>query len=219
MVRSNYGPVSPSISTRNQYGSHGHASPPSYSASQPASFPSNPLNQLLAPQSRGSSSSHHYSNSYHSAPCHGRSAPCPINQIHIPESSPDDRVQGNSGEEKRCSHCNTTSTPVWRRDPSTHKTLCNACALYARTGRGPRPQNLIDVDSNELQPVDDSDGEYDGPECVNCGTRKTPTWRRRRSGEQLCNACGMHERSHNQPRPLGRRTDRIRRREKKRGDQ
>ncbi|KAJ7123944.1 hypothetical protein C8R43DRAFT_958846 [Mycena crocata] len=201
MGRSDHAPsISPSISTQNQYGSHAFL--PSYGANQP---PSNPLNQLLTPQPRGSRSSHHYSESYPSPPCQRHSAPCPANQIHIPESSPDDHVPGNSREGKRCSHCNTTSTPVWRRDPRTHKSLCNACALYARTGRL-RPQNLIDVDSNDvdsnkLQHVDDSDGEYDGPECINCGARKTPTWRRQRSGEQLCNACGMHERTHDEPRP------------------
>ncbi|KAJ1958485.1 hypothetical protein IWQ62_004892, partial [Dispira parvispora] len=35
---------------------------------------------------------------------------------------------------KRCESCHTESSPEWRRGPSGHKTLCNACGLrYARS--------------------------------------------------------------------------------------
>jgi hypothetical protein len=35
---------------------------------------------------------------------------------------------------KRCENCNVDHSPEWRRGPSGHKTLCNACGLrYSRT--------------------------------------------------------------------------------------
>ncbi|KAG2213912.1 hypothetical protein INT47_001181 [Mucor saturninus] len=35
--------------------------------------------------------------------------------------------------EKKCENCQTNKSPEWRRGPSGHKTLCNACGLrYAR---------------------------------------------------------------------------------------
>ncbi|KAJ1661114.1 hypothetical protein IWQ61_000050 [Dispira simplex] len=42
-------------------------------------------------------------------------------------------THNNSGP-KRCESCHTESSPEWRRGPSGHKTLCNACGLrYARS--------------------------------------------------------------------------------------
>uniref|UniRef100_A0A6T5W2Z0 GATA-type domain-containing protein n=1 Tax=Erythrolobus australicus TaxID=1077150 RepID=A0A6T5W2Z0_9RHOD len=37
---------------------------------------------------------------------------------------------------KRCSHCGTSDTPLWRLGPQGAKTLCNACGLrWRKTGR------------------------------------------------------------------------------------
>ncbi|KAF8209158.1 GATA zinc finger-domain-containing protein, partial [Mycena galopus ATCC 62051] len=115
---------------------------------------------------------------------------------------------------KECSHCHATSTPLWRRDPRTHKTLCNACGLYQHQRGELRPQSLIAVD-NQNPTWGDSEGEDDDrPECHNCGTHKTSTWRRNRAGEQVCNACGVYERMNGKPRPLVLRNDKIRPRTK-----
>ncbi|CAG8818913.1 8693_t:CDS:2, partial [Gigaspora rosea] len=36
--------------------------------------------------------------------------------------------------QKKCESCHTSSSPEWRRGPTGHKTLCNACGLrYSRT--------------------------------------------------------------------------------------
>ncbi|KAJ7142743.1 hypothetical protein C8R44DRAFT_558144, partial [Mycena epipterygia] len=114
---------------------------------------------------------------------------------------------------KECSHCRTTSTPVWRRDPRTHKPLCNACGVYLHQRQQLRPQTLIDVD-NEDPGGGDSNGEYAGPKCSNCGTHKTSAWRRNKAGEQVCNACGVYERMNGKARPPALRNDKIRPREK-----
>lgn len=37
--------------------------------------------------------------------------------------------------------------------------------------------------------------------CSNCGTTKTPLWRRSPAGTTICNACGLYLKSRNTPRP------------------
>ncbi|KAJ7454138.1 hypothetical protein FB451DRAFT_1144504 [Mycena latifolia] len=173
-----------------------------YSASQhPASF-SGPRNSMM-PSSSGPRS--------HSR--HGHSPSYPNAQIQLPGPDEHDYAADNSGDGKECSHCHTTSTPLWRRDPRTHKVLCNACGLYLYQRNELRPQKLITLDTEDNE-VADSDGEYDGPECANCGTRKTSTWRRNKAGMQVCNACGVFERMNGKPRPLALRNDKIRPRSK-----
>ncbi|CAI2171363.1 8056_t:CDS:2 [Funneliformis geosporum] len=40
----------------------------------------------------------------------------------------------NTSGVKKCESCHTSSSPEWRRGPTGHKTLCNACGLrYSRT--------------------------------------------------------------------------------------
>jgi hypothetical protein len=42
------------------------------------------------------------------------------------------RIKPN--EKKRCESCQTSHSPEWRRGPSGHRTLCNACGLrYSRS--------------------------------------------------------------------------------------
>ncbi|KAK7187523.1 GATA zinc finger [Paraphaeosphaeria sporulosa] len=40
-----------------------------------------------------------------------------------------------------------------------------------------------------------------GQVCSNCGTTKTPLWRRSPAGETICNACGLYQKARNQSRP------------------
>lgn len=42
----------------------------------------------------------------------------------------------------------------------------------------------------------------DGQQCSNCGTTKTPLWRRAPDGTLICNACGLYLRSNNSHRPV-----------------
>ncbi|KAJ2665584.1 hypothetical protein IWW48_000035 [Coemansia sp. RSA 1200] len=46
------------------------------------------------------------------------------------------------GTSKRCANCSTAETPSWRRHPDTQELLCNACGLYLRLHRKPRPITL-----------------------------------------------------------------------------
>ncbi|KAK8211928.1 hypothetical protein IWZ01DRAFT_450836 [Phyllosticta capitalensis] len=40
-----------------------------------------------------------------------------------------------------------------------------------------------------------------GQTCSNCGTTRTPLWRRSPTGEPICNACGLYLKARNQSRP------------------
>ncbi|KAF2149004.1 hypothetical protein K461DRAFT_56210 [Myriangium duriaei CBS 260.36] len=42
-----------------------------------------------------------------------------------------------------------------------------------------------------------------GQVCSNCGTTRTPLWRRSPTGEMICNACGLYLKARNQMRPVG----------------
>ncbi|KAJ7663201.1 hypothetical protein DFH06DRAFT_1189597 [Mycena polygramma] len=120
-----------------------------------------------------------------------------------------------NGAKKECIHCHVTSTPLWRRHPTTQAPLCNACGLYLQQRKTLRPQALIDADlpsppSSPRIP----DEEYTGPMCSHCKTRATSVWRRSKSGEQVCNACGVYQRLRGKERPLSLRRNRIKPRTK-----
>ncbi|ORZ15000.1 hypothetical protein BCR41DRAFT_306391, partial [Lobosporangium transversale] len=40
-----------------------------------------------------------------------------------------------------------------------------------------------------------------GTSCANCGTTKTPLWRRASDGQTICNACGLYYKARNLTRP------------------
>lgn len=56
-------------------------------------------------------------------------------------------------------------------------------------------------------------------ECSNCGTLKTPLWRKDSAGNTLCNACGLFLKLHGSTRPLSLKTDVIRKRSSRRTSQ
>ncbi|KAJ7477332.1 hypothetical protein FB451DRAFT_189123 [Mycena latifolia] len=106
---------------------------------------------------------------------------------------------------KRCSHCDATVTPLWRRNPATRLPLCNACGLYLQQRSKMRPVALI-----EAEKADDEPFAPDAPECSHCHTRRTSVWRRsKKTGSKLCNACGVFERLRGKERPLHLRHNKI----------
>jgi len=122
--------------------------------------------------------------------------------------------QGSSSV-KTCSHCKATQTPLWRRDPTSHLPLCNACGLYLQQRNRLRPQELIDADGDDGS-ADESEDDvnYTGPECSHCKTHRTSVWRRSKEGRQLCNACGVYVRLRGKDRPLELRKKKIKPRSK-----
>ncbi|ORX92011.1 GATA-domain-containing protein, partial [Basidiobolus meristosporus CBS 931.73] len=41
-----------------------------------------------------------------------------------------------------CSNCQTTTTPLWRRNPQDGEPLCNACGLFLKLHGIVRPLSL-----------------------------------------------------------------------------
>jgi Zn ribbon nucleic-acid-binding protein len=112
---------------------------------------------------------------------------------------------------KVCSHCHATTTPLWRRDATTHLPLCNACGLYLQQRGKMRPAALIAADApSPLDSADDDAESGSGPQCSHCRTRRTSVWRRSKTGAKLCNACGVYARLRGRDRPLELRRNRIR---------
>ncbi|KAJ7616585.1 hypothetical protein FB45DRAFT_1063991 [Roridomyces roridus] len=178
----------------------------------------------------GGSGGQYYTNGYAPSPYRPSSPSC-IKHTSFPASSstsstllpPPTRRRGGpspgsksgpDGEQKSCSHCKVTSTPLWRRDPTTHRTLCNACGLYLQQRNAMRPQALIEADIDDEEPPEINDEDYTGPKCSHCNTRKTSVWRRSKTGAQVCNACGVYARLRGQERPLSLRRNKIKPRSK-----
>ncbi|KAJ7895322.1 hypothetical protein B0H13DRAFT_1483678, partial [Mycena leptocephala] len=116
---------------------------------------------------------------------------------------------------KSCTHCHVTSTPLWRRHPSTQEPLCNACGLYLQQRNRPRPQELIDADIDDDETLQIPDAEYTGPKCSHCLTRQTSVWRRSKTtGELVCNACGVYVRLRGIERPLSLKRNKVKPRTK-----
>ncbi|KAJ7722118.1 hypothetical protein B0H14DRAFT_3520428 [Mycena olivaceomarginata] len=130
-------------------------------------------------------------------------------------SSPVSSRLGRVGiaSDKMCSHCNTTNTPMWRREPLTRRLLCNACGVYLQQRNRMRPADLILTQCDGDTDIPGAAGPG-GPECSHCHTHRTGVWRRSKTGAKLCNACGVYARLHGFDRPLAFRKDRVRRRGK-----
>ncbi|RIA92630.1 hypothetical protein C1645_820466 [Glomus cerebriforme] len=73
-----------------------------------------------------------------------QSSPSNQSQQRFTQFTPQSRRNNNSNNNnnnnnnvqgvKKCESCHTSSSPEWRRGPTGHKTLCNACGLrYSRT--------------------------------------------------------------------------------------
>ncbi|CAG8438499.1 14340_t:CDS:2 [Acaulospora colombiana] len=58
----------------------------------------------------------------------------PIQSQMFSQFAPQQRRSPSAVHGKKCESCHTSSSPEWRRGPTGHKTLCNACGLrYSRT--------------------------------------------------------------------------------------
>ncbi|KAJ7749974.1 hypothetical protein B0H16DRAFT_1319026 [Mycena metata] len=209
---------------------------PSYQRNKPALWQTTPDGQQLSPHwnsslpgpeylpysppspgySSATSASSPASSSYYLPPA--STSASTSNLSSTPSTAPrrgSNNNKNNDGTPKKeCFHCHVTSTPLWRREPSTQRPLCNACGLYLQQRNKLRPQELIDADIDDDDTPQIPDEEYTGPKCSHCLTRQTSVWRRSKTGAQVCNACGVYARLRGKERPLSLRRNKIKPRTK-----
>ncbi|CAK9436802.1 uncharacterized protein LODBEIA_P13240 [Lodderomyces beijingensis] len=85
---------------------------------------------------------------------------------------------------------NDTGQPPISTEPSSSQ------LLRQQPPPQPPPQPAVAPQVNQTIVADD------GQQCSNCGTTKTPLWRRAPDGTLICNACGLYLRSNNSHRPV-----------------
>lgn len=66
--------------------------------------------------------------------------------------------------QQRCANCQTTYTPLWRKDRSTGLVMCNACGIYFKNHGRHRPLELIEsAGSGAFSRGSCADGAEAGP--------------------------------------------------------
>ncbi|QRW26321.1 GATA type zinc finger [Rhizoctonia solani] len=133
-------------------------------------------------------------------------------------------LHGNTapgGVKSECANCGANSTPLWRRGLNDELN-CNACGLYCKLHKRPRPKTLRNSggEGGSRNPGwhaprgGNADGDNMGEpvSCYNCHTTATPLWRKDEEGRTLCNACGLYLKLHGERRPSSMKSDVIRKR-------
>ncbi|KAI8980309.1 hypothetical protein BDB01DRAFT_797328 [Pilobolus umbonatus] len=162
-------------------------------------------------------------------PTHFESAPCkPKKQRHGQTTMSIKVATQKSTRPARkleCFNCKVTKTPLWRRTPDRHHSLCNACGLYYKQYNCHRPlhvrnkthtirthpyasERVIPVTPTPEPPMSDMMDQI----CANCNQTQTPLWRKNDRGEPVCNACGLYAKLHHRDRPAEMRKTTIQRR-------
>jgi len=94
---------------------------------------------------------------------------------------------------KICSNCGSISTPSWRRCPEGKSLLCNACGLYQKLHKRPRPLRIREDGSVQVI----RNATMLKNVCQNCKTTETTIWRRSAHDKNLllCNECAFYLRA------------------------
>ena len=72
-----------------------------------------------------------------------------------------------------CAHCNTSNTPLWRKDRATGLMLCNACGIYLKTHGKHRPLDGAFKSNGAIRPTAPSKKPSVPPPAAACYARPT----------------------------------------------
>ncbi|KAG2086086.1 uncharacterized protein F5147DRAFT_588699 [Suillus discolor] len=116
------------------------------------------------------------------------------------------------GVKAECSNCGATHTPLWRRGLNDELN-CNACGLYCKLHKRPRPKSMrASHGEGRRGGASSLASALSTAQCYNCHTTATPLWRKDDEGKTVCNACGLYYKLHGSARPISMKSDIIRKR-------
>ncbi|EKG13498.1 Zinc finger GATA-type protein [Macrophomina phaseolina MS6] len=72
---------------------------------------------------------------------------------------------------------------------------------FAASQQPQQPRPLSPSPGTAAPRPNPANAPMNGQTCSNCGTTRTPLWRRSPTGEPICNACGLYLKARNQSRP------------------
>ena len=89
-----------------------------------------------------------------------------------------------------CAHCDTSNTPLWRKDRATGLMLCNACGIYLKTHGKHRPLDGAFKSNGAIRPAVSSKKAPVAPPAAACYARPStaPTGGVRSPSHGLCRA-------------------------------
>lgn len=114
-------------------------------------------------------------------------------------------VESNSRTDGAPNPSDTSEKPTSPAGISEYHSLEDTLHFQLKTASSQQPEQMptpaTTVSMAIQERVPSGNAPVTGQLCSNCGTDRTPLWRRSPTGETICNACGLYLKSRNQPRP------------------
>lgn len=120
------------------------------------------------------------------------------NQNHQIQSNQNHQIQTNQNHQNLPQISQNSQNHTIHNDNNAQPHISEKIEKSPKLSHNPKSPTLSGHQVPGLSPNQVPDGQ----QCSNCGTTKTPLWRRAPDGTLICNACGLYLRSNNTHRPV-----------------